>query len=198
VTVISILISYLIGSISFAYVLVKALKGIDIRTVGSQNAGATNVLRTIGPVMALTVFLLDVLKGVAAVWLGRTVGGEILSLLCGIAVIVGHNWPIFHGFKGGKGTATSVSVIWMIMPDIALVVSILGVAIIAFTRFVSLGSILVAPIFPLLTIAYGKPISHIIFALILMLMSLYKHKLNIKRLLEGSESKLGQRPKRVK
>jgi glycerol-3-phosphate acyltransferase PlsY len=198
VTVVSILISYLMGSISIAYLLVKLLKGIDIRTVGSQNAGATNVQRIIGTGPAILVFILDILKGILAVLLGRAVGGEVFSLWCGVAVIIGHNWPIFFGFRGGKGTATSLGVIWMIMPNIALIITIIGIAAVAVTRYVSLGSIIVAPIFPLLAIAYRKSAYHVIFAVVLMFMTLYKHRSNIKRILDGSESKLGQKVKRVK
>ncbi len=197
-TVISILISYLIGSFSVAYVVVKLLKGIDIRTVGSRNAGTTNVQRIIGTGPAIIVFVLDIFKGILAVLLGRAVGGEVFSLWCGVAVIIGHNWPIFFGFRGGKGTATSLGVIWMIMPGIALIVTVIGLAAVAVTRYVSLGSIIVAPIFPLLAIAYKKSVYHVIFAVILMSMTLYKHRSNIKRILEGSEPKLGEKVKRVK
>jgi glycerol-3-phosphate acyltransferase PlsY len=194
----ALLVSYLLGSISTAYLVVKFTKGIDIRTVGSGNAGATNVQRVLGTGPAVVVFILDALKGVLAVVFGRLLGGEILALWCGIAAVVGHDWPLFFGLRGGKGSATTFGVIWAVMPNIALIISTFGILVIALTRYVSLGSILAAPVFPLLVMAGGKSRYHVIFALILMAMTLFKHRSNIKRLVEGKEPKLGQKMKRVK
>lgn len=191
-------VSYLIGSVSTAYLLVKFIDGVDIRTVGSGNAGATNVQRVLGTGPALLVFALDVLKGVLAVLIGRFVGGPIISLWCGIAAVVGHNWPLFFGLRGGKGTATSLGVLWMVMPQIAFILTAMGITAIALTRYVSLGSVLAAPMLLILVIAYGMSRYHIIFALMLMCMTLYRHRENIVRLLEGRESRLGEKVKRVK
>ena len=193
--ILSIIASYLIGSISNAYLVVKYTKNIDIRTVGSQNAGATNVLRTAGIVPAVLVFFLDICKGVIAVTIGRILGGETTSLWCGIAAVVGHNWPLYFGLRGGKGSATSFGVIWATVPTIALIITATGIITIAITHYVSLGSIVVAPLFPILMLAFGKSREHVIFALILMMLTLYRHRSNIVRLREGKESKLGQRLK---
>jgi len=198
VIVLGIVLSYFIGSVSTAYLLVKLMKGIDIRSVGSKNAGATNVQRVLGTGPALLVFVLDVLKGVLAVMIGRLIGSPVASLWCGIAAVVGHNWPLFFGLRGGKGTATTLGVLWTVMPGIASIITALGIAAIAVTRYVSLGSVLGAPLLVLLVILTGKSRYYIIFAFILMSMTLYRHRGNIARLLEGSESRLGQKVKRVK
>jgi len=152
-----ILVSYLLGSVSFAYLISKHFYHIDIRNYGSKNAGATNVLRVIGGKSALIVLLLDVLKGVIAVLLGRLIGGEGLALLCGVAVVVGHNWPIFLCFKGGKGIATSLGVILGIYPLGALIMLLIGILVIAFSRYVSLGSVTAAVVFPILMLLSKKP-----------------------------------------
>lgn len=193
-----IVLSYFIGSVSTAYIIVKLMKGIDIRTVGSKNAGATNVQRVLGTWPALLVFALDMLKGILAVFIGRLTGGPTAALWCGIAAVVGHNWPLFFGLRGGKGTATTLGVLWAVMPNIAFVVTLVGILVIAITRYVSLGSILGAPLLLIMVILTGKSWSYIFFALILMSMTLYRHRENIVRLLEKRESRLGQRLKRVK
>lgn len=188
-----ILLCYVIGSVSNAYLVVKYFKGIDIRTVGSGNPGATNVQRVAGNKLAFLVFLLDMLKGVVAVLIGRIIGGEFYSLWCGVAVIVGHNWPLFFGLKGGKGTATSLGVIWLTVPKIALIITVVGITSIIVTRYVSLASILAAPLFPILIFISGKPWQYIVFGLILMSMTLYRHRSNIERLMKGQESRLGDK-----
>lgn len=188
-----ILLCYIIGSVSNAYLVVKYFKGIDIRTVGSGNPGATNVQRVAGNKLAFLVFLLDMLKGVVAVLIGRIIGGEFYSLWCGVAVIVGHNWPLFFGLKGGKGTATSLGVIWLTVPKIALIITVVGITSIIVTRYVSLASILAAPLFPILIFISGKPWQYIVFGLVLMSMTLYRHRSNIERLMKGQESRLGDK-----
>lgn len=191
-TILAITLSYLIGSISTAYLVVKIVKGIDIRAVGSGNAGATNVKRILGTGPAVFVLILDMLKGVLAVSIGKWIGGEILSLWCGVAVVIGHNWPLFFGLKGGKGSATSFGVIITVSPMIAVLLAIIGVLSIAVTKYVSLGSILAAPIYVIAMAVSYKTSHHTLFALILALMVLYRHRENIKRLREGKESKLGE------
>jgi glycerol-3-phosphate acyltransferase PlsY len=198
VKILVIVLSYFIGSISTAYILVKLMKGIDIRTVGSKNAGATNVQRVLGTGPALLVFCFDALKGILAVMIGRITGDPTVALWCGIAAVVGHNWPLFFGLRGGKGTATTLGVLWAVMPNIASIITVVGIAAIAITRYVSLGSVLGAPLLLILTIITGKSWNYIIFSFILMSMTLYRHRENIMRLLEGRESRLGQKLKRVK
>ena len=108
--------AYFIGSVPFGYILARAVRGVDIRTVGSGNIGATNVGRIMGRGWGLFVFALDVLKGLLPAYIGKELGGPELAVLGGLAVIIGHNWPIFLGFRGGKGVATSCGVLLAVFP----------------------------------------------------------------------------------
>lgn len=185
--------SYLIGSISFAYVISKKFYRIDIRDCGSGNAGATNVLRVLGIKPGLTVIAADFLKGLVAVYMGGYIGGDTWPLLCGVAVVVGHNWSVFLKFQGGKGIATSLGVITAVYPVGALVAVIFWIFIIMLTRYVSLGSILSAIVFTLIVVVTGDSPELTYFALILMFLAVYRHRSNIQRLLAGQESKIGQK-----
>jgi glycerol-3-phosphate acyltransferase PlsY len=189
----SIIISYLLGSISFSYFIAKIWMGIDIRNYGSGNAGATNVLRVLGTKPAIIALLGDALKGIIAVYLGKLTGDESIMLLCGLAVVIGHNWPIFLKFKGGKGIATSLGVILTISPLSSLILIIIGVLIIYITRYVSLGSITSAIILPFIFYMLHKSGYYLIFALVLTFLALFRHRSNIQRLLSGKESKLGEK-----
>ncbi|NPV43142.1 MAG: glycerol-3-phosphate 1-O-acyltransferase PlsY [Firmicutes bacterium] len=189
----SIIISYLLGSISFSYFIAKIWMGIDIRNYGSGNAGATNVLRVLGTKPAIIALLGDALKGIIAVYLGKLTGDELIMLLCGLAVVIGHNWPIFLKFKGGKGIATSLGVILTISPLSSLILIIIGVFIIYITRYVSLGSITSAIILPFIFYMLHKSGYYLVFALVLTFLALFRHRSNIQRLLSGKESKLGEK-----
>ncbi|QSQ09759.1 Glycerol-3-phosphate acyltransferase [Koleobacter methoxysyntrophicus] len=189
----SIIISYLLGSISFSYFIAKIWMGIDIRNYGSGNAGATNVLRVLGTKPAIIALLGDALKGIIAVYLGKLTGDESIMLLCGLAVVIGHNWPIFLKFKGGKGIATSLGVILTISPLSSLILIIIGVFIIYITRYVSLGSITSAIILPFIFYMLHKSGYYLVFALVLTFLALFRHRSNIQRLLSGKESKLGEK-----
>lgn len=192
---VALLLAYLIGCINNAYIFTKYIKKTDIRKFGSGNAGATNVLRVLGIKAALLVFAFDILKGVIAVLLGRLIAGDIGGLVAGIAVVCGHNWPIFLEFRGGKGIATSLGVIIVINPIIALYSLLIGVIIIAISKYVSLGSMLGSFSFLVLNIIYFKSVNMLIFAIILTILAIFQHRSNIKRLLNGTESKLGQKTK---
>ncbi|MHB1392650.1 MAG: glycerol-3-phosphate 1-O-acyltransferase PlsY [Clostridia bacterium] len=188
-------IAYLLGNCATAYLVSKFAAKIDIREYGSGNAGSTNVLRVLGAKAAALVFLGDVLKGVAAVLIGRYIGGSYGELLAGIFVVAGHNWPIILGGKGGKGIATTIGLMIPIDPIMVVLIVIVGVTLIAVTRYVSLGSIAGIVIFPISMIITQKPIEYIIFSLVLTAMAIYKHRSNIERLVKGKESKLGRKTK---
>ncbi|WP_273852253.1 glycerol-3-phosphate 1-O-acyltransferase PlsY [Guptibacillus spartinae] len=187
--------AYLLGSISFSYLIAKIVKKIDIRDHGSGNAGATNTLRVLGTGPAIAVLALDVVKGILAVWLGYWFTSEpIVPFLAGICAILGHNWPIFFGFRGGKGVATTIGVFATIAFLPALYAGIIAIFAIVITRFVSLGSL----IFVVLTPAFifllgGNPTSYILLGTILAILSVWRHRTNVKRLFTGTESKLGQK-----
>lgn len=193
----SIIIGYLLGSISFSYLLGKYINKVDIREYGSGNAGATNTLRVLGKGPAIAVLLLDVAKGIAAVLISSLLGGaEWIPFLAGLFAIIGHNWPIFFGFRGGKGIATTIGVLLVLVPYPALLAGIGAIILIFLTRYVSLGSLaftFLTPIFILLFEQY--PISFFYNALIFTLLSIWQHRVNIKKLIQGNENKIGEKSK---
>lgn len=200
------IISYLLGSIPFGIIITKLWKGIDIREQGSKNPGATNVYRVVGPVPALLVLILDIGKGlVATLWLSKLSIGQplfnlvSLMILAGIAVILGHTFPVFAGFKGGKGVATGLGVLISLAPFETVLALLLFLIVVGITRYVSLGSLSSAS-FILLALAFEKyylhkPISYLLVALVLVLtiFIFYTHRSNIKRLLNGTENKFGKK-----
>jgi len=201
-------ISYLLGSIPFGIIVSKLWKGIDIREHGSKNPGATNVYRVLGPVPALIVLILDIGKGlVATLWVSRiSIGQPILNpvslmILAGIAVILGHTFPIFAGFKGGKGVATGLGVLISLAPFETVLALLLFLIIVGITRYVSLGSLSSAS-FILLALAFEKYYLHkpislelLITVMVLTFFIFYTHRSNIKRLLNGTENKFGRKHK---
>lgn len=142
---------------------------------------------------ALIVFTADLLKGLIMVSLGRFFGGERLALLSAIAVVIGHNWPVFLNFKGGKGIATSFGAIIGISPKVGLIILIIGITIIYVSRYVSLGSISAAVLLPVILIVLKYPLAHIVTGLVLGIIAVYRHRDNIGRLIAGRENKIGQR-----
>ena len=191
------LFSYLIGSIPNGLILGKLLWNIDLREYGSHNIGATNAWRTLGKGPGLLIFFLDFLKGVIGVWLGSMVSGTPISLvLIGIFAILGHSCSLFLHFKGGKGVATGLGVIAMLMPQTTIVIFLLWLIIVYLTRYVSLASIIAAAGVPLFAWWPNAPAEYIIFGVVAAVFVIYRHKTNIKRLLKGTESKIkaGKRP----
>lgn len=199
---VSVIISYLIGSISSA-ILISRAKGSDIRTKGSGNAGATNMLRTYGKGMGVITLILDALKGVIAVFAAKGVlaaaGAGILQSLpymCAVAVVLGHDFPVFFGFKGGKGVATSLGAVLVLDWKIGLITLAAALAIMIITRYVSLGSIIGAVVYitaQMLKMAFTKSFDEItaVCVSILGLLLIARHISNIVRLAKGEESKLG-------
>jgi glycerol-3-phosphate acyltransferase PlsY len=153
------IISYFIGNISFAYILGKIFAKKDVREYGSGNAGATNAFRTFGKKVGALVFLGDVLKGVAAVLLGRYLGGQTGAYIAGAFVIIGHNWPVLLSFKGGKGVATTIGVMLFVNAKLTLICVIIGVVIIVITRTVSLGSISGMGLAPFVALIFIRPLT---------------------------------------
>ena len=220
ITIIAIIIgSYLIGSINFSILISKSISGKDIRESGSGNAGATNMLRTYGKKMAVITLLLDVLKGVicvlAAVLYVRyinspyinynpayreMISGMSLPYIAGVCVILGHDFPLFFEFKGGKGVATSLGVVLMLDWKIGLLLAVCAITVMAVTRYVSLGSVLGGIAFIVgetvkMISDHDFNIVQFICILILGGLLVAKHKANIKRLLNGTENKLGVKSK---
>jgi len=192
------IIAYLLGNISTSYIIAKRISGVDIRTQGSGNAGSTNVLRTMGKRAGAATFIGDLLKGTISVLIGQLIANfigidrTIAGYVAVIFVVVGHNWPAFLGFKGGKGVATSLGAMMAINPVIAL--SCLGIFIIvvAVTKYVSLGSV-VGIAFSVPFMLLSKNRAGAVVALFLTVSVIYTHRANLKRLIKGEENKVGSK-----
>ena len=204
--IIFVLIAYLLGSIPYGYLLIKYVftSGEDVRQVGSGGIGATNVTRRAGRTAGLITYFLDVAKGVAAVMLMRLVAGDDYFWIgaAAVAAICGHIFPVFLGFRGGKGVATGVGVYLALAPYSVLTTLVLWAIIVYFTRYVSLGSIIATAAVPLWTLLfYGllQPSPHlkalVIIGIIGCALIVAKHHENINRLIHGTENKLGARVK---
>lgn len=195
------IVSYLIGSISFSVLISKKIAGFDVREKGSKNAGSTNVLRTVGKKAAAITLVCDILKGVIAILIAFIVGKiakdinpALLVQIAAICVVVGHTFPIFFKFKGGKGVATSLGIILLLNWQIGLICLVFALILMILTRMVSLGSISAAILFPVLTIFitenYLVPGNYIVFGILLAAFVVYNHRANVKRILTGTENKL--------
>ncbi|SFF94960.1 acyl-phosphate glycerol-3-phosphate acyltransferase [Desulfotomaculum arcticum] len=184
--------SYLIGSIPFGFILARYAKGIDIRQFGSGNIGATNVWRTLGPVPGIIVLLLDMSKGVASVFIGRHLGGAGTELIAAFFALCGHSWPVFIKFKGGKIVATGGGIILAISPLTTLIALIVLLITVGISRYVSLGSIMAAITVPVTMIILRMNILYILFGVVIAAFVIYKHRPNIKRILDGTEFKVGK------
>ena len=208
VNIIMAVIAYLIGSVNFSVILSKKMAGFDVREKGSGNAGTTNMLRSVGKKAAAITLICDILKGVVSIGIAIVFGSiikdsnkELLLQIAGIAVILGHTFPIFFGFKGGKGVATSLGVLLLSNWQIGLICLVFALVLMILTRMVSLGSCAAAVLFPVLTLfinenytvlTEGKSGSvYFIYSLILAVIVLFNHRSNIKRILNGTENKLG-------
>ena len=207
VYIIMAIIAYLIGSINFSVIISKKVAGFDVREKGSGNAGTTNMLRAVGKKAAAVTLICDVLKGVVSIGIAIILGNivkdinrELLIQVAGIAVVLGHTFPIFFGFKGGKGVATSLGILLLSNWQIGLICLVFGIVLIILTRMVSLGSCAAAVLFPVLTLfindhytvlTEGKSGStYFIYSVILAVIVLYNHRSNIKRILSGTENKI--------
>lgn len=201
------IIAYLIGSINFSVLISKKMAGFDVREKGSGNAGTTNMLRSVGKKAAAITLICDILKGVISIVIAIIVGNiaknldrELLLQIAGIAVVLGHTFPIFFGFKGGKGVATSLGVLLISNWQIGLICLVFAVVLMALTRMVSLGSCAAAVLFPVLTLFINQHYTvltdgksgrvYFVYSVILAIIVLYNHRSNIKRILSGTENKL--------
>jgi acyl phosphate:glycerol-3-phosphate acyltransferase len=193
-------VAYLIGSIPTGYLVTKA-KGIDIRSVGSGNIGATNVLRTLGKPAGIFVLVVDGLKGYAACTLVsdfmitafavKTADEEYLRIVAGLAVVLGHNYTCWLKFKGGKGIATSAGVLAALVPWALIIILCVWIVVFALTRYVSLGSISASFALPFATWLTHGSLTMIVVTSAMSVLAIYKHRENIRRLLEGTEHRMG-------
>ena len=207
VYIIMAIIAYLIGSVNFSIIISKKMAGFDVREKGSGNAGTTNMLRSVGKKAAAITLLCDVLKGVFAIVIAIVLGNiiknidrELLLQIAGIGVVLGHTFPIFFQFKGGKGVATSLGVLILSNWQIGLICLVFALVLMILTRMVSLGSCAAAVLFPVLTLFINSNYTvltegksgnvYLVYSIILAVIVLYNHRSNIKRLLNGTENKL--------
>ncbi|OKZ60316.1 MAG: acyl-phosphate glycerol 3-phosphate acyltransferase [Clostridium sp. CAG:354_28_25] len=201
------IIAYLIGSINFSILISKKKAGYDIRQKGSGNAGTTNMLRNLGKKYAAITLICDVLKGVVAIGIAIIVGNilgdtnkALLVQIAGVAVVIGHTFPIFFGFKGGKGVATSLGILLMTNWQLGLICLVFALVLMALTRVVSMGSIAAAILYPVLTLfvggghyiveSSGLGNGYFIYSVILAIIVIFNHRENIKRILSGTENKI--------
>ena len=184
-------IAYLVGSIPSGLILGKLFWHTDLRKYGSHNIGATNAWRTLGKVPGIIVFLADSLKGQAGVLLGLSlVGTPLAAVIGGLLAIVGHSFSLFLRFHGGKGVATSLGVLTMLMGNVTLIVFALWFTIVYMTRYVSLGSVVAGVLTPILAALFAYPMEYIVFTVIAALLVIVRHRENIKRLMNGTENKI--------
>ena len=196
------LVAYLIGSVNFSVIISKKMAGFDVRERGSGNAGTTNMLRSVGKGPAALTLILDIAKGLVAILIAFLIGkiadeanAAILVQLAGFFVVLGHTFPVFFGFKGGKGVATSLGVLLFINPLIGVICLVFALAVMAFTRMVSLGSIMAAILFPVLTIFIKEGYiadgyTYIIFGILMAVLVIFNHRSNLKRIYTGQENRL--------
>ena len=194
-------IAYAIGSVNFSIIFSKKFAGFDVREKGSGNAVTTNMLRSAGKGLAVLTLICDILKGIVAVlvayWIGKIatdVKPEILIQLAGFFAVVGHTFPVYFGFKGGKGVATSLGILLLVNWQIGLICLVFALLVMIFTRMVSLGSIMAALLFPVLTIFITEHYiidgNYIIFGIAMAVFVIFNHRSNLKRIYKGEENKL--------
>ena len=205
------IVAYLIGSVNFSVIISKKMAGFDVREKGSGNAGSTNVLRTVGKKAALITLVCDIFKGIISVLIALLVGkiaGEsansaIVVEIAALAVVIGHTFPVFFGFRGGKGVATSLGVILIVNWKIGLICLVFALALMALTRMVSLGSISASVLFAVLTMfirdsyigGIDFDFSFIIFGILLAALVIFNHRTNLKRIINGTQNKLNFKKK---
>ena len=186
-------LSFILGSVPFGIIMGK-VKGVDLKRVGSGNIGATNVLRSIGALPAVLTLLGDILKGTLAVSTGRYFGvGTLYEGLIGVSAILGHNFSLFLGFRGGKGVATSLGVLVLYTPKVAFITLIIWLVTVFFTKYSSMGAIVSFTLLPANIVLFDYDKTKLFITILIALFILIRHKDNIKRLIHGSEKKIGER-----
>lgn len=199
-------VAYLIGSVNFSIIFSKKFAGFDVREKGSGNAGTTNMLRSAGKGLAALTLICDILKGVASIAIAYVIGKisneafpEVVVQVAGIFTVIGHTFPIYFGFRGGKGVATSLGILLLINWQIGLICLVFALLIMILTRTVSIGSIMAAVLFPVLTMFMVadeashyivKDGNYVIFGIIMALIVIFNHRSNLIRIMKGEENKV--------
>lgn len=184
-------LGHVCGSVPSGLWLVQAFHGIDIRNYGSKNIGTTNVFRTVGPKTAVLVLIADAFKGILAVGImSYLFHNPLLDVITALGALLGHNYSLFLGFKGGKGVATALGLLIFMMPKVAVASFGIWLVCVLLTRYVSLGSIMAAIFTPPLAWYLGYPSAYVIFSVVAAFFVVLRHRENIHRLLTGTESKI--------
>jgi glycerol-3-phosphate acyltransferase PlsY len=187
-------LAYLVGSIPFGLILSKIFAKRDIRSAGSGNIGATNVMRVLGKKLGVLTLMFDILKGALFVILAEVVThSEIWASLAGLAAFLGHLYPIYLKFRGGKGVATSVGIFLFLAPYALLVDIVIFLLVVYQTRYVSLGSIIAAALLPVILLVFSSSYVYVILAVIMGGFIILRHRDNIQRLKQGRETKFGEK-----
>jgi glycerol-3-phosphate acyltransferase PlsY len=193
-TVVPVVLGYSVGSLPIGYVLTSRMRGIDLRRVGSGNVGATNVYRSAGLVIALVVMALDIAKGAGTVLLAaRVAGGTAAPVAAGVAAILGHAYPVWLQFRGGKGVATAAGVFSVLAPFATLMAAATFIITVGITRYVSLGSVVAGAALPALAWVLDAPLRVLVGAAVAAALIVQRHRANLARLQAGTERRLGQR-----
>ncbi len=195
--VLIITICYILGSVPFGYIVGKLFKKVDIRELGSGNIGATNAFRILGPSLASLVIIGDVGKGILSIYLVKylNIDSSLILAIAGIAVICGHDWSLFIGFKGGKGIATTFGVVFAINPTISILALVVWGVVLVISKYSSLASICAMISIFVFTILFKQPYEYIGFSAIILVLGIFNHKENIKRLRSKKEIKFGEKVK---
>lgn len=197
------LMGYALGNLMFALIIGKMFYGVDVRTAGSGNLGATNAWRVLGPAAGIGVFAGDFSKGVLAVLLAGAAGSSapeatrhLYVVLAGFGAMAGHTWPVYLGLKGGKGVAVAAGVLLAVFnPLMVVILAVEWAAAVAITRYVSISSVAIAVTFPVLTVFFHQGnYPYVAFSIAASAVVIFNHRTNLARLLAGTESKVGQPP----
>jgi acyl phosphate:glycerol-3-phosphate acyltransferase len=192
-TYIALVSGYLLGSIPFAYLLARRHRGIDLRLAGSGNVGAANVLRTTTKKIGVSAMALDVAKGIASVLVARQIDpGTTGPAVAGVAAVLGHIYPVWLGFRGGKGVATTAGVFTILAPQAAAIATVIFLGLVWWTRYISLGSVAGSVILAPLAYLTGAGDATIIAAILIAAIVTHRHRSNLRRVFAGIERRLGQ------
>jgi glycerol-3-phosphate acyltransferase PlsY len=185
----ALLAGYLLGSLPFGY-WAGRLRGVDLRTVGSGNTGGTNAVRVLGPRVGIPVIVLDIAKGAAAAWVGDQIGGADIAVLASVAAVLGHAFPFWLRFRGGKAVATGAGTMLALVPWIGVTVFVIWIVVGLLTRYVSVASIVAAFSYSVLCVISGQPWAITAYTFVAAVFVLWRHRENIARLRAGTENRL--------
>ena len=188
-SLLALIVGYLLGSLPFGY-WAGRLKGVDLRTAGSGNTGGTNAVRVLGPKVGVPVIVLDIAKGAVAAWIGGEIGGADAAVLASVAAVLGHAFPFWLRFRGGKAVATGAGTMLALVPWIGVTVFIIWIVVGLVTRYVSVASIVAAFSYSVLCVISGQPWAITAYTFVAALFVLWRHRENVARLRAGTENRL--------